>query len=74
MVDRNNFISRIKVTQIVDYHKLLLIQRKVECVNKNTIKELTTIINKLTEQEKQELIKMYKKQIEKLENEIKRHI
>ena len=71
-MDRNKFMSRIKVAQIVDYRKLLLIQRKVECVNKNTIKELSEIINKLTEQEKQELIKMYKEQIEKLETEIKR--
>lgn len=71
-MDRNKFMSRIKVTQIVDYHKLLLIQRKVECVNKNTIKEVITIINKLTEQEKQELVEIYKEQINKLENEIKR--
>ena len=71
-MDRNNFMSRIKVTQIVNYNKLLLIQRKVESVNNNTITELVTIINKLSEREKQELEKMYKEQIEKLENEIKR--
>ena len=72
MMDRNNFMYRIKVTQIVDYHKLLLIQRKVENINKNTVKELATMINKLSEKEKQELEKMYKEQIESLENEIKR--
>lgn len=72
MIDRNNFMSRIKVEQIVDYHKLLLIQRKVESINQNTVKELITIINKLSNVEKQELEKMYKEQIEKLENEIKR--
>lgn len=72
MIDRNNFMFRIKVEQIVDYHKLLLIQRKVESVNQNTVKELITIINKLSKVEKQELEKMYKEQIEKLENEIKR--
>lgn len=71
-MDRNNFMSRIKVTQIVNYNKLLLIQRKLESVNNNTITELVTIINKLSEREKQELEKMYKEQIEKLENEIKR--
>lgn len=72
MMDRNNFMSRIKVVQEVDCHKLLLIQRKVECVNKNTIKELVAIINELSQQEKQELENMYKEQIERLEKEIKR--
>ena len=72
MMDRNNFMSRIRITQIVDYHKLLLIQRKVEKVNKTTVEELLTIINKLSEKEKQELEKMYIEQIQKLENEIKR--
>lgn len=71
MMDRNSFMSRIKVSQEVDYHKLLLIQRKVENVDKNSIGKLVTIINKLSQQEKQELEKMYEEQIEKLENKIK---
>lgn len=70
-MDRNSFMSRIKVSQEVDYHKLLLIQRKVENVDKNSIGKLVTIINKLSQQEKQELEKMYEEQIEKLENKIK---
>ena len=72
MMDRNSFMSRIKITQTIDYHKLLSIQRKVENVNKNTINELVTIINSLSITEKQELEKMYKEQIIKLENELKR--
>ena len=72
MMDRNNFISKIIVKQTVDYHKLLLIQRKVENVNKNTINELVAIINRLSIEEKQELEKMYKEQIKKTENEIRK--
>ena len=71
-MDRNNFMSRIRVTQNIDYHKLLLIQRKVESVNKSTITELATIIDKLSIEEKEELENVYKEQLEKLENEIKR--
>lgn len=72
MMDRNNFISKIIVKQTVDYHKLLLIQRKVENVNKNTINELVAIINRLSIEEKQELEKIYKEQIKKTENEIRK--
>ena len=67
-MDRNNFMSRIKVVQIVDYNKLFLIQRKVENINEDTVKELATILDELSEEEKQELEKIYKEQIERLEN------
>ena len=74
MMDKNNFMSRIRVTQEVDYHKLLLIQRKTENISRNTINELVAIINTLSSKEKEELENMYKEQIQKLENKIKRHI
>lgn len=72
MMDRNKFMSRIKVIQTVDYNKLLLIQRNAECIHKDTIKDFAALLNKLTEREKEELEDMYQQQIEKLENEIKR--
>ena len=72
MMDRNNFMSRIKVTQTLDYPKLFSIQRKVEAANINTIRELIILFEKLSESEKEELENIYKEQIEKLENDIKR--
>lgn len=72
MMERNNFISRIKVEQNINYNKLIWFQKEIEKFDIKNIHDLIPILKKMSNQEKVELEKMYKEQIMRLENKIRK--
>lgn len=71
-MERNNFISRIKVEQNINYNKLIWFQKEIEKFDIKNIHDLIPILKKMSNQEKVELEKMYKEQIMRLENKIRK--
>lgn len=72
IMERNNFISRIKVEQNINYNKLIWFQKEIEQFDIKKIHCLIPILKKMSNQEKVELEKMYKEQIIRLKNEIRK--
>ena len=72
IMERNNFISRIKVEQNINYNKLIWFQKEIEQFDIKKIYCLIPILKKMSNQEKVELEKMYKEQIIRLKNEIRK--
>ena len=71
-ISNNTFINSIKIPKDTDMDKLLKIQEEIEKsgINKTNIYELT---KDLTQDQKQKLVNLYKKQIKEYEISIQKY-